>query len=123
MFILRFLVVVIVLSRDAVPFTLKERCNRIAERRLPSMPDVQRTGRIRRNEFDDHAFAKMRIAAPEAIAKAKYMRDNRSPLGGSQPEIDEAGACDFDFFNDVGQRSAGRAGDRFRELPWILTGA
>src|SRR3954452_23303815 len=49
---LRARVVVVELSRHAPAGRREQRADRIAQRRLPPMSDMQGTGWIRRNEFD-----------------------------------------------------------------------
>jgi len=53
-------VVVVELARDRVALRLEQRRNRIAEGRLPSMAEVKRPGRVRRDEFDHDALAFVR---------------------------------------------------------------
>ena len=54
---LRAGVVVVELARDLVALRLEQRRDRVAERRLAAVADVQRAGRIGRDELDLHLLA------------------------------------------------------------------
>src|SRR5882672_2376180 len=92
---LRSGVVVIELARDGATLRLEQARYRVAERRLPAMADVQRTGGIGGNELDHHALAAMSVAVSKAIAQRQHARDDRLPRGRCQAEINEAGTRDL----------------------------
>ena len=58
---LRAGVVVVELARHRVALRLEQRRDRVAERRLAAVADVQRPGRIRRNELDLHLLGLVRF--------------------------------------------------------------
>ena len=64
-------VVVVELARDRAPCHSSSVRDRVAERRLPAVADVQRAGRIRGDELDHHALAATRVAAAEALARGE----------------------------------------------------
>ena len=66
--------------RGALPFD--EPRQRVAQRGLAAMADVQRPRRIRRDEFDHHALAGARIAAAESLALGEYVRTTACRAAG-----------------------------------------
>ena len=83
-------VVVVELARHRVALRLEQRRDRVAQRRLPAVADVQRPRRIRRDELDHHALAGVRRRPAERVALGQHPRDDRLPRGRRDEEIDEA---------------------------------
>ena len=69
--------------------------DRVAQRCLAAVADVQRAGRVGGDELDQHLVAFTRIAAAESRAGRTDLRHQAVPGGGGEVEIDEAGAGDF----------------------------
>ena len=113
-------VVVIELAFHGVALPFQQRRDCIAERRLASMANVQRAGRIRGHEFNDHTLASMNIAATEAVTEIQHARNDGSPLGWRQGEVDETGTRDFDVLDDIAERRSRGPRDGFCELARIL---
>ena len=65
------------------------------------MSDVHRTGRIGRNEFHINPFALARIRFSERRAGFQNLFEAGIPERFGQTHIDEAGAGDFNAFNNV----------------------
>ena len=120
---LRTCVVVIELARHAVTLPFEQRRDRVAQRRLAAVTDMQRPRRIRRHEFDDDALALVNVAATEAIAKSQHMRDDRATLDRRKSEVDESRTRDVDRRDDIAQRGRARSGNGFGELARILSRA
>ncbi len=110
-------IVVIELAHDAAALRLEQLAQRIAERRLAAVADVQRTGRIGRDEFDQHRLVDLRLQA-EALALAQDLADHRLLGRRLQVQVDEAGAGDLERRDPVGDRllAAQRLDQRLRDL-------
>src|SRR5207253_3503582 len=98
---LRARIVVIELAQNRVALPFEQRRDGVTERRLAPMSDMQRPGRIRRDEFHDDPLAGVRIAAPESIAEDEHAGNDRLPLGRRKTKIDEAGTRRFDGGHDI----------------------
>ena len=110
-------VVVIELARHRVALRREQAADRIAQRRLPAMADVQRTRRVGGYEFDHHRLAQMRARQAERIEFGEHPRDNRLPRRRRQHDVDEARAGDVDALDEL--RGGERGNERFRKLPRI----
>ena len=81
------------------------------------MADMQRPGRVGRNEFDQRLVPSARIAAAVVRAGRADRRHDAVPGGGGEVEIDEAGAGDFRLGD---QRGLGQLGEnQLRQLTRI----
>src|SRR5262249_30338790 len=74
---LRSGVVVVKLAGDRVALRLEQRRDRVAKRRLAPVADVQRAGRVGRNELDLHLLAPALARAAEAGALFQDAADYR----------------------------------------------
>ena len=75
----------------ALPF--EQRRDRVAERGLAAVADVQRAGRIGRHELDDDALAGARVAAPDSGRRPRARAATTAlPRGSLEREVDEARA-------------------------------
>jgi hypothetical protein len=83
-------IVVVELARDRGALPLEQPRERVTERRLAAVTDVQRSGRIRRHELDHHALASTRFAVAETRASGQYGFDHRLPRGRGHEDVDEA---------------------------------
>ena len=73
----------------------EQRRERVAQRRLAAVADVQRPGRIGRDELDLHFFRIRRLRAAEVRAFLEDALDDLQLLPGADADIDESGARDF----------------------------
>ena len=80
---LRSGVVVVELARHVAALPFEQVGDRVAERGLAAVADMQRSGRIRRHEFDDHAFAGAGIAAPVVALRREHRGDDLLARGRS----------------------------------------
>ena len=71
-------VVVVELAADLVALRLQQRRERIAERRLSPVTDMQRSSRIRRDELDDRRFAGAALAV--AVRRRRDRRCATAPV-------------------------------------------
>ena len=62
---------------------------------MPAVADVQRPGRVRRDELDDGPAAGAAVAATVLLAFGEHAFHLGLPGGGRQEEIDEAGSRDL----------------------------
>src|SRR6185503_6371587 len=92
---LRARVVVVELARHAPAGPLEQRGDRVAKGRLTTVTDVQRPGRIRRDELHVHGLATARIAAPIAHIGAEERREPARHDVRVHPEVDEPWTRDF----------------------------
>ena len=114
---LRAGVVVVELAADLAALRLQERCERVAERRLPPMPDVQRPGGIRGDEFDHRALAGAALAVPVGRAEREDPRQLQLIRLRREMEVDEAGSGDLGPLDQLAGRQ--RVEDRLRQLPRV----
>ncbi len=94
---------------------------RVAQRGLASVTDVQRAGRIGRHEFDEHAPAGLAIGAAEGFAPGEHHADHRLLRRDRQTHVDEARSRHFGAFHEtlrLRMRNE-RVRDLLRELPGI----
>ncbi len=101
-------VVDVVLAVHAPSVRIEQVRDRGAEGRVPAVADVQRPRRIRGDELDDRLPAAAGIAAPVAGAVRQHAAHLRLPGRGRHEEIDESGAGDFGFRDDLVRRQARR---------------
>ena len=99
-------IVVIELARHRKALRREQAADRIAQRRLPAMADVQRTGRVGGHEFDHHRFAQVRARQAERVELGEHPRDNRLPRRRRQHDVDEARAGDVDALDELRSRGA-----------------
>ena len=104
-------VVVVELARDLRSLPLEQPRERVAKRGLASVPDMQRAGRIGRDELDHHALAAPRFAAPVAVGCGENARHHRLARRRRHEDVDEAGARDVDLRHPFG---TGQRGDELR---------
>ncbi len=83
-------VVHVVLAVHAPAVGLQQVRDRRAERRVAAVADVQRPGRVGRDELDDGGPAAPAVAAPVGRARRVHARDLALPGGGRQEEVDES---------------------------------
>ena len=110
-------VVVVELARHVGALPFDEARERVAQRRLPAVPDVQRSGRIGRDELDHHALAAPGVAAAEPLALGEDVPDHRLPRRAGDEDVDEPGAGDLDLLHQIGGRQRGH--QRLREFARI----
>ena len=82
-------IVHVVLALDAVASGIENVCEARPERCPPPVADVQRAGRIRRYELDQHALPLSVVAAPERVAGAQHLADDLLFRARPQDQIDE----------------------------------
>ena len=88
-------VVVVELARHLPAGPLEQRADRVAERGLAAVADVQRAGGIRAHELDDHRLAR---AASSGRTRRRRATSAVMPLRHGarvEPEVDEARAGDL----------------------------
>ena len=103
-------VVDVELSRDRRTARDQEPRDRVADRRPPCVPDVQRTRRVGAHELEVDRAAPLRVVQPEGTASLDdHLRSSPSG-GGIQTDVDEAGTCNLDA------RDARRLAEAFRNL-------
>ena len=78
--------------------------NRIAQRRLPAVADMQRAGRVGRDEFDDH-FS-VWVGRLRAVQRASFQHFAHGGLfgGGLEPDVDEAWPGNFNGIDPAFKR-------------------
>ena len=111
---LRAGVVVVELARHAPAGRAEQRRDRVAERGLAAVTDVQRAGRIRRDELDVHRAALPRVRA--AVRRRRPAISARSPsanTSGGDAKVDEARAGDLRRA-DAGAREVEPLDERLR---------
>ena len=91
-------VVVIELARDAPPLRRQQVSQCVTKRRLSRVAEVERPGRIGRNELDHDVLASVRVADAEAVGLVQHVAHHLLPRAGRQPQVDESRAGDFDRF-------------------------
>jgi hypothetical protein len=82
--------------------------DRIAQRRLAPVPDVQRTGRIGGDEFHLHLLRLGLLRAPVVAPLRQHAVDDARFRARLEPEVDEPRAGDFRFFDQT-QDGRGKA--------------
>src|SRR2546430_9377801 len=82
-------IVVIEFARDAPPRPVEQRRDRIAQRGLPAVAYVQRTGGIGRDELDVHGPALPGVAPSVAVAGRQHRLEHAGELGFGEEEVDE----------------------------------
>ncbi len=100
-------VVVVELPADAGALPLEQVREGIAERRLAAVADMERTGRVRRHELDQHALACPFAAAPEGIAFLQDAAHDALARIGPEEDVDEAGAGDLRALDERQWRQGG----------------
>ena len=108
-------VVVVELARHAPTGPLEQRRDCVAQGRLTAVADVQRTGRVGRDELDVHGPTLPHIASPVALASREHRLEDAGELRCSEKKIDEPGAGDFDLADQTLRELQGRdqpLGDR-----------
>src|SRR5438067_2534020 len=84
-------VVVVELARDLKAARFEQRRDRVAERGLPPVPDVQGAGRVRRHELDHDALAARALGAPVASALGEDGAHDVLLRLRAQAQVDEPG--------------------------------
>ena len=112
-------VVVVELSRDAPAGRREQRRDRVAERRLASVADVQRAGRIRRHEFDVHRALLAGVRVPVLIAGRDHRAQSFREHVRRDAKIDEPWAGDLRRA-DSGPHEVQALDDRLREIARLL---
>ena len=92
---LRARVVVVELPRYAPALRFEQSADRVAEGRLPAVPDVERAGGIGRDELDDYRASARAVRATVALARSQYDLRRVLLCCRVNPEIYEAGAREF----------------------------
>ena len=77
----------------------KKRRDRVTERCLAAMTDVQGSGRVRGNELDHYARSPSGLAPPPRLIAGENVKEHGRHHLGRQPEIEEARPSDLDGFN------------------------
>src|SRR5690606_25132961 len=70
--------------------------DRVAQRRPARVGDVQRPGRVRRDELDVHRYAGLRIVGPVCLTRVDDRLGESTGGCGIQADVDESGPCDLD---------------------------
>ena len=114
-------VVVVELAMHVVALRFEQVRERVAERGLTAVADVQRTGRIRRHELDEHALARIARRAAVSCAFAQHGRDHVLLRRRCKTQIDEAGTRHFRALDETfrGRKAEHRIDDLLRELARI----
>ena len=112
-------VVVVELARDVAALPLEQVRDGVAERRLPAVTDVERSGRIGRDELDDDALAGALAAASVALPGIEDRPNDVLACRGRNPHVDEPGPGNFHFLDDARKCSLQRRGEGPRELARI----
>ena len=86
---LRAGVVVVELSRDAPAGRAEQRADRVAERGLSAVADVQRSGRIRRDEFDVHGALLAGVRTSVLIARRDQRTESLGEHVRGNAKVDE----------------------------------
>jgi len=120
---LRTGVVIVELARHIGALPLDQARDRVAERRLAAVADVQGAGRIRGDELDEHALAGARLASSVAILLVEDRRHDLLARCMRKLQVDETGTGDVGRLNDAGQRGFERLRERLRELARIAAHA
>ena len=87
-------VVVVELARHRPPGAAEQRGDRITERRLASMTDVQRTGGVCGHEFDHHRRTVAGITGAECGPRSEHLDEASRDRGPLESEIDKPGSRD-----------------------------
>ena len=95
-------IVHIVFARHPVASRIQHIRQACAVRRTAPVPDMQRTGRVGRNELHLHLAPRPQCAAPVSVASLQHRLDHRLLGGSGNEHIDKTGACDFDFLHHFG---------------------
>ncbi len=111
---LRAVVVEVVLAGDRRALRLQDAGERIADGSPPGAAEVDRTGRVRRDELEVDDLVGARVVRPEGGAGVDDRLGERAGGRGIQPDVDEAGSGDLDA-RDTGRRAEG-GGDLGGEL-------
>src|SRR5690606_17394037 len=86
-------IVVVVLAIDLPPGPIEHLRDRVAERCLPAVADVQRPRRIRRDELDHYWLPGAVLRASEGCAAFDDRAQPISQVVAGQAKVDEAGPC------------------------------
>ena len=114
-------VVVVELARHFDALRLEQRRQRIAQRGLAAVADMQRTGRVGRDEFDDRMVAAGAAGAAEGFTLLEHVAHHRLLGGGGHAQVDEAGAGDVRRFDQalrarLGLQRGDQAGGQFARI-------
>ena len=92
------------LARDRVTGPLEQRRDAVAQRRAAAVADMQRTGRIGRDELDVDPSPRA-DGGPTVLAplRVKRWKSAEQRVGG-EPEVDESGSGDLDAGQHRGRR-------------------
>ena len=94
-------IVVIELALNLPAAGLEQRGDRIAQRSLSAMTDMQRPGGVGRHELDQDLAARAKLVAPEAIALREDHAEHFALGAGGQTQIDEARTGDLGRFDQL----------------------
>ena len=89
-------IVVVELAVDVHALVGEQRRNGIADRRAPTVADVQRAGGICRHEFNHRPTGQDACGAAVALALFEDAGDDRLPRRRRKKDVDEAGTGDLD---------------------------
>jgi len=92
---LRAVVVEVVLARDHAALRLEDPREAVADGRPTGAADVDRTGRVRRDELEVHRDAVVEGAAAVALARLHDLLREQSRRRGIEGDVQEAGAGDL----------------------------
>ena len=112
-------VVVVELARDVCALPFEQPGDRIAERRLAAVPDVQRTGGVGRDELDHDALAGEGLAAAECVALRQDIAHDGLSRGRREEHVDESRAGDLGALDQ--RRGRQRSHDGLRQLTRIAS--
>ena len=89
-------VVVVKLARHTRALRFEQATHRVTERSLAAMANVQRAGRVGRDELNQHARRMVMAPAAERSAGGEHLGDHRLLRRRRQRQIDEARPGDID---------------------------
>ena len=100
---LRAGVVEVVLAGDAVAAQLEQPRDRVPVGGVAAGRGGQRTGRVGRDELDDHLLRVLRLAPPPAVAGGHDPARRADVPGVGEEDVEEAGSCDLDVVDGVAE--------------------
>ena len=103
-------VVVVELAGHVVALRFEQRGQGVAQRGLAAVADVQRAGRVGRDEFDDGVVALAGSAAAEGFALFQHGLDDRLLGARGHAQVDEAGAGHVGRLDQAGRAGLGEQG-------------
>ncbi len=88
---LRPVIVEVVLARDEAALGLEDASERVADRRPARAADVNRSGRVGRDELEVDRDARIQVAIAVGLPRVDDARGNDARRGGIERDVDEAG--------------------------------